>query len=119
MLRAAGRWWAGLWVRLCSGSDADTLQTPDDRFPPAQSGGVWEVYGAGLNSTAYSNRERSLRARAVNLAARGSMGNNGENRKQTEGKTQGKRYGSGILSRLPNVLSEERGECRRITINSL
>ncbi len=24
----------------------DTLQTPDDTFPPAQSLGVWEVHGA-------------------------------------------------------------------------
>ncbi len=28
---------------LCSGSRIDNLQTPDDRFPPAQSSGVWEV----------------------------------------------------------------------------
>lgn len=51
MLHAAGRWWAGLWVRLCSGTDVDTLQTPDDRFPPTQSSGVWEVYGAVVISS--------------------------------------------------------------------
>ncbi len=39
------RWWAGHWVWQCSGSEVDTLQTPDESFPPAQSGGVWKVDG--------------------------------------------------------------------------
>ncbi len=64
-----GRWWAGHWVWLCSGSEVDTLQTPDDCFPPTQSSGLGGRRGNGnlprsrtgswLNSTAYSNRERS------------------------------------------------------------
>ncbi len=30
--------------RAGSGSGQDTLQTPEDPFPPAQSHGVWEVH---------------------------------------------------------------------------
>ncbi len=37
-------WRAGR--RAGSGSGPDTLQTPEDPFPPAQSSGVWEVHGA-------------------------------------------------------------------------
>ncbi len=32
--------------RAGSGSGLDTLQTPEDLFSPAESGGVWEVHGA-------------------------------------------------------------------------
>ncbi|KAK2892386.1 hypothetical protein Q8A67_012374 [Cirrhinus molitorella] len=45
-LCTAGRWWAGLWVWLCYRLGIDILQTPDDSFTPAQSGGVWKVDGA-------------------------------------------------------------------------
>ncbi len=33
------------WWRAGSGLGLDTLQTPEDPFPPAQSCGVWEVHG--------------------------------------------------------------------------
>lgn len=36
-------WWFGLWVQLYSEPGSNTLQTPDDSFPPIQSGGAWEV----------------------------------------------------------------------------
>ncbi len=49
--RTAGRRaWLGnsqrAWWRADSGSGPDTLQTPEDPFPPVQSCGVWEVHRA-------------------------------------------------------------------------